>query len=85
METRIFELKCGKYEIEFEYRKGTMGSYYEPPDPSEIDVLTVKTIFGDELTDDDFYDNDDLYNELLDKVEDLYYEEQGQFLVDQMD
>jgi hypothetical protein len=57
MMSKAFEYTCkvtlptyGEVTIEAEYYQGHMGTYWVPPDPDEINVVTVTTSEGQPIT-----------------------------------
>jgi hypothetical protein len=68
MTTYTFKTDTGLYDVNAYYLKEYSGSIDEPPEPEELEIVDVTKIEGEPLDIDDFYDNEDLYNSLLEQV-----------------
>lgn len=56
--------------VEFTYRKGAAGSYWQPPDPDECEITAMRDAGGENII-------DKLHDSEVERVTELLYEEAG--------
>lgn len=55
-----------EYEVEYNYELGKWGTYFDPPEPHEVEIVQVVRVDDNELV---------KSNDLLERIEDEIYDE----------